>query len=152
MASDAANGARIALVTGANKGIGHAVAPRLADVGMTVVVAARDPERGAAAAAALRSTGGDAHPLTLDVTDPAAVAAAATEVDERFGRLDVLVNNAGISGDRSGQRPGAVDLAAVRAVFETNLLGVIAVTEALLPLLRRSTRPASCRCRAASGR
>jgi NAD(P)-dependent dehydrogenase (short-subunit alcohol dehydrogenase family) len=132
VASDAAKDARIALVTGANKGIGRAIAYRLAELGMTVLVAARDPGRGAEAAAALRSTGGDAYPLTLDVTDPTGVAAAATEVADRFGRLDVLVNNAGVAGDRAGQRP------AVRAVFETNLLGVIAVTEALLPLLRRS--------------
>jgi NAD(P)-dependent dehydrogenase (short-subunit alcohol dehydrogenase family) len=138
MASDVVKDARIALVTGANKGIGRAIAHRLAALGMTVLVGARDPVLGAEAAAALRSTGGDAHPLTLDVTDPAGVAAAATEVADRFGRLDVLVNNAGVSGDRAGQRPGAVDLAAVRAVFETNLFGVIAVTEALLPLLRRS--------------
>lgn len=138
MASDAAKDVRIALVTGANKGIGRAIAHRLAELRMTVLVAARDPRRGAEAAAALRASGGQAYPLTLDVTDPAGVAAAAAEVDDRFGRLDVLVNNAGISGDRAGQRPGAVDLAAVRAVFETNLFGVIVVTEALLPLLRRS--------------
>jgi NAD(P)-dependent dehydrogenase (short-subunit alcohol dehydrogenase family) len=138
MTLDAAQDAKIALVTGANKGIGRAIAYRLADLGMTVLVAARDPGRGAEAAAALRSTGGDAYPLTLDVTDPAGAAAAATEVADRFGRLDVLVNNAGIAGDRAGQLPGAVDLAAVREVFETNLLGVITVTEALLPLLRQS--------------
>jgi NAD(P)-dependent dehydrogenase (short-subunit alcohol dehydrogenase family) len=138
MASDAPDEARIALVTGANKGIGRAIASRLAELGMTVLVAARDPSRGAETATGLRSTGGDAYPLTLDVTDPAGIAAAAAEVADRFGRLDVLVNNAGVAGDRAGQRPGAVDLAAVRAVFETNLFGVIAVTEALLPLLRRS--------------
>jgi NAD(P)-dependent dehydrogenase (short-subunit alcohol dehydrogenase family) len=135
MASDAT---KTALVTGANKGIGRAVAHRLAELGMTVLVAARDPDRGAEAVAALRAAGGDVHPLRLDVTDPASVAAAATEVADRFGRLDVLVNNAGIAGDRAGQRPGTAELAAVRAVFETNLFGVIAVTEALLPLLRRS--------------
>ena len=129
---------RIALVTGANKGIGLAIAERLAGLGMTVLMAARDPERGAAAADALRSAGRRAHPITLDVTDPATIATAAVEVTDRFGRLDVLVNNAGIAGDRSGQRPGAVDVAAVREVFETNLFGVIAVIEALLPLLRLS--------------
>jgi NAD(P)-dependent dehydrogenase (short-subunit alcohol dehydrogenase family) len=138
MASDVPEDARIALVTGANKGIGRAIACRLVELGMTVLVAARDSGRGAEAAAALRSSGGEAYPLTLDVTDPAGVAAAATEVADRFGRLDVLVNNAGVAGDRAGQRPGGVDLAAVREVFETNLFGIIAVTEALLPLLRRS--------------
>jgi NAD(P)-dependent dehydrogenase (short-subunit alcohol dehydrogenase family) len=133
-----ADDVKVALVTGANKGIGYAVAQRLAGLGMAVLVAARDPGRGAAAADAVRSAGGDAYPLILDVLDPASIAAAAAAVADRFGRLDVLVNNAGIAGDRAGQRPGAVDVAAVRAVFETNLFGVIAVTEALLPLLRRS--------------
>jgi NAD(P)-dependent dehydrogenase (short-subunit alcohol dehydrogenase family) len=133
-----AEDARIALVTGANKGIGQAAAHGLARLGMTVLMAARDPGRGATAVEALRSAGGDAHPLTLDVTDPATIAAAASTVAERFGRLDVLVNNAGIGGDRPSQRPGQVDLAAVREVFETNLFGVIAVTEAMIPLLRQS--------------
>ncbi len=125
-------------MTGANKGIGRAIAERLAGLGLTVLVGARDAERGAAAVEAMRAAGQDAYPVTLDVTAPATVAAVATEVSDRFGRLDVLVNNAGIAGDRSGQRPGAVDLAAVREVLETNLFGVIATTEALLPLLRRS--------------
>jgi len=128
----------IALVTGANKGIGRAIAERLAGLGMTVLVGARDARRGEEAAAALRSAGGDAYPIIMDVTGPASIEAAAAEVAGRFGHLDVLVNNAGISGDRPGQAPGAVDLATVRAVFETNVFGVIMVTEALLPLLRRS--------------
>ena len=125
--------ARIALVTGANKGIGHAIAEGLAGHGMTVVLAARDKRRGEAAAARL-----GARPLVLDVTDAASVRTAAAQVDDWYGRLDVLVNNAGISGGRAGQVPGAVDLDAIRAVFETNFFGVIQVTEAFLPLLRRS--------------
>jgi NAD(P)-dependent dehydrogenase (short-subunit alcohol dehydrogenase family) len=136
-----ADDATIALVTGANRGIGRAIAQRLAGLGMTVLLAARDASRGEEAAAELRAAGGDAHPVTLDVTDPATIRAAAGQVAARFGRLDVLVNNAGISG-RSGehglQTPGAVSTAAVRAVFETNFFGVIMVTDALLPLLRRS--------------
>jgi NAD(P)-dependent dehydrogenase (short-subunit alcohol dehydrogenase family) len=132
------NDRKVALVTGANKGIGRAVAQRLAELGMTVLVGARDPGRGAAAADAIRAAGGDAHPVTMDVTDPATIAAAAGAVSDRFDRLDVLVNNAGVAGDRTGQRPGAADLAAVREVFDTNLFGVIATTEALLPSLRRS--------------
>ena len=124
---------KIALVTGANKGIGRAIAEGLAGLGMTVVVAARDPRRGAETADRL-----GARSVVLDVTDPASVRAAAVQVDGWFGRLDVLVNNAGISGGRAGQLPGEVDLDTVRAVFETNFFAVIGVTEAFLPLLRRS--------------
>jgi NAD(P)-dependent dehydrogenase (short-subunit alcohol dehydrogenase family) len=128
----------IALVTGANKGIGRAVAERFAGMGMTVLVAARDEQRGEDAAEAIRATG-EAHPIVLDVTDPATIRAAAAWTADRFGRLDVLVNNAGIAGVRGGQTPGEVDLDEIRAVFETNFLGVIAVTDAFLPLLRRSS-------------
>ncbi|MEV0407654.1 SDR family NAD(P)-dependent oxidoreductase [Actinoallomurus sp. NPDC050550] len=139
---------KVALVTGANKGIGRAAAEQLAALGMTVLVGARDPRRGEEAAAALRAAGGDAYAVTLDVTDPATVQAAAKQVEERFGHLDVLINNAGISGsgqvspeDAHDQIPSSVDLDMVRAVFETNVFGVIAVTNAMLPLLRRSPAP-----------
>ncbi|WP_106398875.1 SDR family oxidoreductase [Actinocorallia populi] len=139
---------KVALVTGANKGIGRGVAEQLAGLGMTVLVGARDPRRGEEAAAALRAGGGDVHAVTLDVTDPVTVREAAEQVEERFGRLDVLVNNAGITGsgqvspeDAHDQVPSSVDLDMVRAVFETNVFGVIAVTNAMLPLLRRSPAP-----------
>ncbi|HEY7488382.1 MAG TPA: SDR family NAD(P)-dependent oxidoreductase [Streptosporangiaceae bacterium] len=127
--------ATIALITGANKGIGRAVAEQLAAHHLTVLVGSRDPRRGEEAAAAIRAGGGDAHPITLDVTDAATIQAAAKHIDDRFGRLDVLVNNAGISYRRG---PSLADLDQVRAVFETNVFGVIAVTNAMLPLLRRS--------------
>ncbi|WP_433171996.1 SDR family NAD(P)-dependent oxidoreductase [Actinoallomurus sp. CA-150999] len=139
---------KVALVTGANKGIGRAAAEQLAAQGMTVLIGARDPRRGEEAAAALRAAGGDAYAVTLDVTDPATVQAAAKQVEERFGHLDVLINNAGISGsgqvspeDAHDQVPSSVDLDMVRAVFETNVFGVITVTNAMLPLLRRSPAP-----------
>lgn len=139
---------KVALVTGANKGIGRAVAEQLAALGMTVLIGARDQRRGEEAAAALRAAGGDAHALTLDVTGQSTARAAAEQVRERFGRLDVLVNNAGITGsgqvspaDAHDQVPSSVDLDMVRAVFETNVFGVIAVTNAMLPLLRRSPAP-----------
>ncbi len=136
---------KVALVTGANKGIGRGVAEQLAALGMTVLIGARDPRRGEEAAAALRAAGGDVHAVTLDVTDGATIREAAKLVDESFGRLDVLINNAGITGsgpvspaDAYDQVPSSVDLDMVRAVFETNVFGVIAVTNAMLPLLRRS--------------
>lgn len=138
----------IALVTGGNKGIGRATAEQLAGLGMTVLLGARDRRRGRQAAAALRAAGGDVHAVTLDVTDATSIAAAAAEVEQRFGRLDVLVNNAGITGsgqvapdDARDQLPSTVDVDMVRAVFETNVFGVIAVTNALLPLLLRSPAP-----------
>jgi NAD(P)-dependent dehydrogenase (short-subunit alcohol dehydrogenase family) len=138
----------VALITGANKGIGRGAAEQLAELGMTVLIGARDPRRGEEAAAALRAAGGDAHAITLDVTDPTTVQEAAKQVEERFGHLDVLINNAGITGsgqvspeDAADQVPSTVDLDMVRAVFETNVFGVIAVTNAMLPLLRRSTAP-----------
>jgi NAD(P)-dependent dehydrogenase (short-subunit alcohol dehydrogenase family) len=130
----------VALVTGANKGIGYHVAAQLAALGATVVLGARDPERGEAAAAALRAEGGDVRAVRLDVTDPATVRAAADWIGERFGRLDVLVNNAGAAEDPR-HRPSGADLAVVRAVFETNVLGVLTVTNTLLPLLHRSAAP-----------
>jgi NAD(P)-dependent dehydrogenase (short-subunit alcohol dehydrogenase family) len=138
MTNDVTKRERIALVTGANKGIGLEVVAQLAGLGMTVLLGARDRERREKAVAELAERGLTAHPLALDVTDAVSVAAAAAEVEERFGRLDVLVNNAGINCDRAAQRPGSADLAATRQVFEVNVFGAISVTEAMMPLLRRS--------------
>jgi NAD(P)-dependent dehydrogenase (short-subunit alcohol dehydrogenase family) len=130
----------IALVTGANKGIGREIVAQLAALGMTVLLGARDQQRREEAAAALHGAGADVHPIALDVTDLHSVRDAAAHIDERFGRLDVLVNNAGITGVR-GQSPSTADLAEVRAVFDTNYFGVMAVTNAMLPLLLRSSAP-----------
>ncbi|MEO3767302.1 SDR family NAD(P)-dependent oxidoreductase [Streptomyces sp. B8F3] len=136
---------KVALITGANKGIGRAAAELLAAGGATVLVGARDARRGEQAAAAIRAGAGEARAVVLDVTDPASVRAAAAWIDDRFGRLDVLVNNAGISGsgqaapqDALDRVPSDVDVERVRAVFDTNVFGVITVTNAMLPLLRRS--------------
>ncbi|MGW7041407.1 SDR family oxidoreductase [Streptomyces avermitilis] len=149
---------KIALITGANKGIGRAAAEQLAALGMTVLIGARDPRRGEEAATALRAAGGNAHPVTLDVTDQATARAAAQRIEERFGHLDVLINNAGITGsgqispeDAHDQVPSSVDLDMVRAVFETNVFGVIAVTNAMLPLLRRSPAPRIVNVSSAAG-
>ncbi|MFD0821251.1 SDR family oxidoreductase [Micromonospora zhanjiangensis] len=130
----------IALVTGANKGIGYEIAAGLGALGWSVGVGARDAERRDAAVAKLRAAGVDAFGVPLDVTDDASVAAAATLVGDRAGRLELLVNNAGITGGVP-QEPTRVDPAIVRTVVETNVIGVIRVTNALLPLLRRSTSP-----------
>ncbi len=130
----------IALVTGANKGIGREIAAGLGALGWSVGVGARDEERREAAVEKLRAGGADAFGVPLDVTDDASVAEAAGLIEARAGRLDVLVNNAGVTGGM-GQRPTTADLAAVRAVVETNVIGVIRVTNAMLPLLRRSASP-----------
>lgn len=129
----------IALVTGSSKGIGHEIIAQLAARRMICLLAARDVARGEQAAGELRARGGDVHAITLDVTDPECVAAAAADVAKRFGRLDVLVNNAGIGGELTQQNPSTADLGTVRSVFETNFFGVINVTNAMVPLLRRST-------------
>ncbi|MET7679550.1 SDR family oxidoreductase [Streptomyces sp. NPDC005423] len=130
----------IALVTGANKGIGYEIAAGLGALGWRVGVGARDAERGEAAVAKLRAADVDAFVVPLDVTEDASVAAAVALVEERAGRLDVLVNNAGITGS-AAQQPTTVDVTTVRTAVETNVIGVIRVTNAMLPLLRRSPSP-----------
>ncbi|MEU0555936.1 SDR family oxidoreductase [Dactylosporangium maewongense] len=126
----------VALVTGANKGIGYEIAARLGELGWRVGVGARDAGRREEAVAKLRAGGADAFGVALDVTDQASVDAAAARLDQ----LDVLVNNAGIIGG-TPQVPSTVDLAVVQAAVDTNVYGVIRVTNAMLPLLRRSPRP-----------
>ncbi len=130
----------IALVTGANKGIGYEIAAGLGALGWSVGVGARDDERREAAVEKLRAGGAEAFGVPLDVTDDASVAAAAELVEERHGRLDVLVNNAGVTGGMP-QNPTTVSIAAVRTAVETNVIGVIRITNAMLPLLRRSAAP-----------
>jgi NAD(P)-dependent dehydrogenase (short-subunit alcohol dehydrogenase family) len=131
---------KIALVTGANKGIGYEIAAGLGALGWSVGVGARDAGRLEAAVDKLRAGGADAFAVPLDVTDDASVAAAARLLEDRGGRLDVLVNNAGVTG--SGQQaPTSVDPDTVRTAVETNVIGVIRVTNAMLSLLRRSASP-----------
>ncbi|MGR6916671.1 SDR family oxidoreductase [[Actinomadura] parvosata] len=123
----------IALITGANKGIGYEIARLLAGQGVTTIVGARDEERGRAAAERL----GQPY-VRLDVTDEESVAAAAKWIDGEYGRLDILVNNAGITGDPAAYLPTAATAGHLREVYETNVFGVVTVTNAMLPLLRRS--------------
>jgi NAD(P)-dependent dehydrogenase (short-subunit alcohol dehydrogenase family) len=123
---------RIVLVTGANRGIGREVVRQLAEGGDTVLLGARDPDKGERAAAELGVTA-----VHLDVTDPATIDAAAAGVADRHGHLDVLVNNAGIDYD-TWQTAAAPDFTVVREALETNLLGAWQTTVAFLPLLRRS--------------
>jgi NAD(P)-dependent dehydrogenase (short-subunit alcohol dehydrogenase family) len=129
---------RIALVTGANKGIGYATAQGLGGKGVTVLVGARSPERGEKAAAKLRAEGHDAHFIHLDVTDQPTATAAAKHVETTYGKLDILVNNAGIAMADGDWNTSELTLATTRKVFETNVFGVIAVTNAFLPLLHRA--------------
>lgn len=130
---------RTALVSGANKGIGLEIARGLGRLGLTVGVGSRDAERGAKAIAELEAEGLDAFGVPLDVSDDASVLAAAEQLRERGG-LDVLVNNAGITG-AIPQEPTTVDLDVIRTVLETNVLGVMRLTNAVLPLLRQSSSP-----------
>jgi NAD(P)-dependent dehydrogenase (short-subunit alcohol dehydrogenase family) len=140
MTEQITNEQTVALVTGANKGIGYEIAAGLGALGWSVGVGARDEGRRAAAVEKLRAAGADAFGVPLDVTDDASVTAAATLIEERAGRLDVLVNNVGVTGGMP-QEPTRVSLDQVRLVVETNVIGVIRVTNALLPLLRRSASP-----------
>ncbi|BBA96370.1 putative short chain dehydrogenase [Actinacidiphila reveromycinica] len=128
---------KVALVTGANKGIGYETARQLGERGALVLVGARDEVRGERAADALAALGVSAVPLRLDVTDPVSVAEAAAGIERHHGRLDILVNNAGVAGGFTGA-PSQATADDLRAVYETNVFGVVTVTNAMLPLLRRS--------------
>ncbi|WP_213006888.1 SDR family oxidoreductase [Paractinoplanes toevensis] len=131
---------KTALVTGANKGLGYEIAAGLGARGYRVAVGARDRARGEAAVKTLRAAGVDAFAVPLDVTDDRSVTAAASLLD----RLDVLVNNAGIAGPTGPgwvQDPTTLDLDVVREVVDTNVYGVIRVTNAMLPLLRHAPSP-----------
>jgi NAD(P)-dependent dehydrogenase (short-subunit alcohol dehydrogenase family) len=124
-----------ALITGANKGIGFAIAKGLAEQGMTVWIGARDSERGEAAVAELTKDGLDARFLAIDVADDTSVQKAATRLSDEIEALQVLVNNAGILVDVSTP-PSQIPMEDIKSTFEVNLFGPIRVTQAFVPLLK----------------
>lgn len=130
--------ATIALITGGNKGIGFETARQLGKKGLTVLIGARDEQRGLAAVETLRKEGIAAKFVRLEVTDGASVTSAVEQVTREFGVLDVLVNNAGVL-DYATDGPGSnVSQATLKATFEANFFGLVAVTQAFLPLIRKS--------------
>jgi NAD(P)-dependent dehydrogenase (short-subunit alcohol dehydrogenase family) len=132
---------RIALVTGANKGIGYATAEGLGRLGFTVLVGARDRERGENAVGRLRSADIEAIGCLIDVRDPDSVRAAADAIRRDHGRLDVLVNNAAVKLEFHPAPPSETPLDVVRNTYETNVFGTVRVIQAMLPLLLASPSP-----------
>ena len=129
---------KIALVTGANKGIGLETARQLAEAGVTVLMGARDVTRGEAAARELSEAGLAVEAIEIDLNREETIPVAAKAILARHGRLDILVNNAGIVDAEDGP-PSAATVNAARRLMETNFLGTLAVTQAMLPLLRKSS-------------
>jgi NAD(P)-dependent dehydrogenase (short-subunit alcohol dehydrogenase family) len=129
---------KVALVTGGNKGIGFEVGRQLGRAGMMVLLGARNQNLGDAAAAKLREEdGSEARSILLDLSNRETITNAAKLIASEYGHLDVLVNNAGIADPNDGP-PSSANIAAVRRVFETNFFGTLEVTQAMLPLIRKS--------------
>jgi NAD(P)-dependent dehydrogenase (short-subunit alcohol dehydrogenase family) len=126
---------KVALVTGANKGLGKEIARQLGSLGYTVVITARYEQAGRAVADELKRSGHDAHAVRLEVTDAEQIAAVAAHLDKTFGKLDVLVNNAGIALEWDG-KPTSVEK--IRKTLEVNVVAPFAITEAMVPLLSKS--------------
>jgi len=129
--------ARIVLITGANKGIGFEIARQLGRNGAEALIGARSVALGEAAVDELKAQGISARFLRLEVRDPDTILAAASQIEADYGRLDVLVNNAGVS-DRADGPPSRTSVDAVRRIFETNVFGALAVAQTMLPLLKKS--------------
>ena len=134
-----ANVKKVALITGANKGLGYEMARQLGEAGVTVVLAARDQAKGEAAAEKLKKEGLDVQFLKLDVTNAKDRTEAAASLEKNFGKLDILINNAGISADGlAGTSVSATTERSLEDTFETNFFAPIALTQSLLPLLKKS--------------
>jgi NAD(P)-dependent dehydrogenase (short-subunit alcohol dehydrogenase family) len=137
----AATEKKVALITGANKGIGFETARQLGKLGITVLVGARDAAKGEEAVSKLKTEGIDAKAVTLEVTSAKDRDAVAKLIEQDYGKLDILINNAGISGEggfgeNTTSRTGQPEL---QRVFDTNFFSVVALTQALLPLIRKSS-------------
>lgn len=130
---------KIALVTGANKGIGFETARQLGKQGIHVIVASRDPAKAEAATLALRSDDISAEALTLDVSSAKSIDTAVRTVSDKHSQLDILINNAGVMQDDAAKKPSEQTMEAWRKTFDTNVFGLIAVTNAFLPLIRKSS-------------
>jgi NAD(P)-dependent dehydrogenase (short-subunit alcohol dehydrogenase family) len=128
---------KIALITGANKGIGFEVARQLGKQNCTVLIGARDSKLGEASAAKLKKEGIDARFVKLDVTNRGTIEAARGQIEKEFGQIDILINNAGINDPGDGP-PSKVDLDAANRVMQTNFIGALAVAQLMLPLVRKS--------------
>jgi len=129
---------RIALITGANKGLGFETARQLGKQGVHVLLGSRDAQRGAAAAQTLTKKGITASVIAIEVTNAASIAAAAAQVTKQYGHLDILINNAGVLDYAADTGVETTSIDTFRRVFETNLFGLVAVTQAFLPLIKKS--------------
>jgi NAD(P)-dependent dehydrogenase (short-subunit alcohol dehydrogenase family) len=131
---------KVALITGGNKGLGLETARQLGKLGITVVIGARDQQKGAAAAGKLRGEGIHADAIRFDVTQPADYTAVYDYFDKKYGRLDILINNAGVSLEdfMGGNKTSTTSAEILHQTFDTNFFGVIQITQTLLPLLRKS--------------
>jgi NAD(P)-dependent dehydrogenase (short-subunit alcohol dehydrogenase family) len=131
---------KVALVTGANKGLGFEMSRQLAQQGLTVIIAARKLEAAVAAATILENEGFNAEAIALDINDSAQIQSAAQEIQDRFGKLDVLINNAGImlDGEWAISNASSVSVDTIRKTFDTNFFALVEVTQALLPLILKS--------------
>ena len=129
---------KIAFITGANKGIGLETARQLGKQNITVIIGSRDPKKGEAAAQLLRDEKIDARAVPIDVSDEKSIRDAAAQVEKDLGRIDILINNAGVMIDDQKKKTSEQSLEMWRRTFDTNLFGLIATTKAFLPLLRKS--------------
>ena len=130
---------KIALITGGNKGIGFETARQLAKTGVHVIIGSRDRKKGVEASLKLQGEGLAVEALSIDVNSQSSIAEAAREVEKKHGRLDILINNAGVLVDAQDKKPSEQTLDTWRKTFDTNVFGLVATTQAFLPLLKKST-------------